>query len=109
MKGEGERHNRLRQEFQRHRPRRKARGDDGALEVQADVGCDEVGGTEKVEGSAHCYAGQAVEHREIPCDLGLVDAEVGRDGAVLALFGEDLFRRRFLGDGLRGGQSAVCG
>ena len=49
----------------------------------------EVGGAENVEAPAENGAGDAVEDAEVPGALGLVDGEVGGDGPVEALGGED--------------------
>jgi len=57
--------------------------------MPAEEGCDEVGGAEDVEGSGQSDAGEAVEAGKNPRYLGLVNAEMGGDGAVAALGGED--------------------
>lgn len=58
--------------------------------MDAKDGGDEVGEAEEVEGAGEEGTGDAVEGREDPGNLGLVDCEVGGHGAVEALAGEDL-------------------
>jgi hypothetical protein len=66
-------------------------GDAGALEVPAEQRGDEVGGEESVRGTREGAAGDAGPGRVAEPDLvDLVDAQVGRDGAVEALLDEDL-------------------
>lgn len=50
---------------------------------------DEVGCAEDVEAAGEDGTGDAVEAGGDPGDLGLVDGEVGGDGAEAALGGED--------------------
>ncbi len=69
---------------------------------------DEVRGAEDVEASGEGAAGDAVEGGCVPGHLGLVDCQVGGDGAVQALGGEDGvrvggFRWLGLGVGFCGG------
>jgi len=77
--------------------------------VPADGGRDQVQGTEGVEGAGQGDAGHAVERRAVPGDLRLVDAKVRRNGAVQALFGEDLVRGLGRGQVLGGGVSVEVG
>ena len=72
-------------------------GHGGALEVPAEQGGDEVCGTVGVDGDGEGGAGDSVERGHVPCYLGAVDGEMGGDGAVFALFGED-FTAGGLGD-----------
>jgi hypothetical protein len=57
----------------------------------------EVRKAEEVEGSRENDGGQAVEARAVPGDLRFVDGEMRGDGAMEALFGEDLFGFSFGG------------
>lgn len=80
----------LRQSLESEGPGGEAGGEDGALEVPADGGRDEVEDAEGVEAAGEGDAGDAVEGAAVPGDLRLVDAEVGSHGAVQALLCEDL-------------------
>jgi hypothetical protein len=91
----------LGEDLERQGPGGEAGGHDGALEVPADGGRDQVQSAESVEGAREGDAGHAVQRGAVPGDLRLVDAEVRRDGAVQALLCEDGVR------GLGGGH--VCG
>lgn len=57
--------------------------------MHTEEGCGEVAHGEEVQGAGEGDAGDAVERRGDPCDLGLVDGEVGGYGAVEALADED--------------------
>lgn len=95
----------LGQDLKGERPGGEGSGDDAALEVPADGGRDEVEGAEGVESTGQSDARHAVERGAVPRDLRLVDAEVGGDGAVQALLGEDLLGGFGVGDGLGCGVS----
>jgi hypothetical protein len=60
------------------------------LKVPSGVRGSEVGEAEEVEGSGEDNGGHTIQGRAVPCDLRLVDGEMRGDGAVEALFGEDL-------------------
>lgn len=60
MESEGPRDGQLRRKLDDKRPRRDRSRDDGALEVPADVGSDQVGAAEDVEEAADGAAGDAV-------------------------------------------------
>lgn len=68
--------------------------------MPAEVRSDEVGGTEEVEAAGEEGACDAVQAGEVPCDLRSVDGEVRSDGALEALFGEDLVAGFAVGHGL---------
>lgn len=82
MESKEEAHARLGQNLQDQRPGREARGEDRRLDVPAEDRGDEVQGAVDVEAAAEDAAGDAVEGRAVPGDLGLVDGEVGGYGAV---------------------------
>jgi hypothetical protein len=77
------------------------------LHVPSSDWCGEVGETEEVQRARENDAGDTVKTGCVPGDLGLVDCEMRGDGALEALFGEDL-----VGFGLRGRESkshvSVC-
>jgi hypothetical protein len=107
---ERQRDRNLRQNLKSQRPRGEAGSEHGALEVPADSRRDQVQDAENVEAAGEGDAGDAVERATVPGDLRLVDAEMGRDGAVQALFGEDRVRGLGGGHGCGGGGSVVrCG
>lgn len=89
----------FRRELQHQWPRRERRRHAHGFQVPAHVGRDQVGGAEDVETAAEHGAGDAVEDRQVPGDLWFVDGEVGGDGAVEALAGEDGGLLRGFGDG----------
>jgi hypothetical protein len=66
--------------------------------VPAEERRDEIRGPEGVDGARQHRTGEPVRDGQVPGDLGLVDGEVRRDGAVAALVGEDV-----VAGGLRGG------
>lgn len=102
---ERQRNSDLGEDLKGQRPSGEAGGDGGALEVPADGGRDQVCGAEDVEGAGESDTGDAVEGTAVPGDLRLVDAEMGRDGAVQALLCEDGVGCLGFGDGLGGGGS----
>lgn len=66
-------------------------GDHGlGLQMPSRVRRSEVGEAEEVESGGQSDAGDAVQGRGVPGDLRLVDGEMRGDGALDALFGEDL-------------------
>ena len=67
---------------------------------------DEIRDPEEVECAGQRDARDAVQARGDPGDLRLVDGEVGGDGAVEALLGEDGVAV-VVGDGLCGGVSVM--
>ena len=73
------------------------------LEVPSCVRRGEVGKAEEVQRARERDAGDTVERRGVPGDLRAVDREMGGDGAVQALLGEDL-GGGFLGSGFSGGE-----
>lgn len=90
-----------------NRPGAEGSGERGALEVPAQGGGGQVSEAEDVEGARHDDSGQTVEHRQVPGNLGLVDAEMRCYGTVQALFGEDLARGLGIGDNLGCGESTI--
>lgn len=84
------RNHELGQDLQRHRPCRKAGRQARALKVQAQRRCDEVCGAVEVEDARDGNTGDTVQRGEVPGDLRAVDGEMGSDGPVQALFGEDV-------------------
>jgi len=72
-----ERQRQLREHLERGGPRGKRSRHAGALEVPSGEGCDQVRGAEDVEEPAQRGPGDAVQRAAVPCDLWLVDAEVG--------------------------------
>lgn len=107
VEGERKADEELGRELGDNRPGSEGGGERGALKVPAQGGGRQVGEAEEVEGARHDDSGQAVEHGQVPGDLGLVDAEMGCYGAVQALFGEDLARGLGVGDNLGCGESAI--
>lgn len=105
VESEGERKQSLGRELESHRPGGESGGEGGALEVPAECGRGEVGQTEEVESTGQGDSGDSVERGEVPGYLGLVDSQVGGDGAVEALFGEDLVGGFAFAHGLGCGQS----
>ena len=78
------------------------RGERGALEVPAEEGRGEVRRAEDVDGAAEAGAREALPDGAAEPGLGLVvDLEMGGDGAVEALLGED-------GIGVVGGELLCC-
>jgi hypothetical protein len=72
------------------RPRRDSRNHRLRLHVPSgDRGC-EVSETKEVQRAGENDGGQTVEARAVPGDLRLVDGEMRGDGALEALFGENL-------------------
>jgi len=96
MEEEGERIEGLESRLDSCRPSRDRRNHGLGLEVPSRVGSDEVCDTEEVERAGQGDTSDAVERRGVPGDLRPVDGQVGGDGSVDALFGEDLggFRLR---------------
>lgn len=78
--------------------------DGGRLEVETQERGGGVGGEVGVEGAGEGNASDAVEGGHDPGELGLVDAEMGRDGAAETLGGENLVAL-----GLGGGGGVVGG
>lgn len=60
----------------------------GGFEVPAKHGCDEVGSGEGVHSAGGDGARDSVQSTGVPGDLGTVDAQVRRDGALETLLGE---------------------
>lgn len=89
----------------------RERGCEGrAAELPPEQRCCHVGHAEKVKGSGHHDASEAIEHGGIPCDLRLVDGKMRGHGSVQALAGKDLqaliardLRSGVMGDGGRPG------
>lgn len=57
--------------------------------MPAEGGSSEVCEAEKIEGAAEGNAGDSIERRSVPCDLGSVDAEMWGDGTLDSLLDED--------------------
>lgn len=87
---EREREERLGREFRRYRPRTERGGYAGGLKVPSEERSGEVCGAEDVEATGEDAAGDTVEDGAEPGYLGLVDAEVGGDGTVTTLGGEEV-------------------
>jgi hypothetical protein len=64
-------------------------GDGSRLNVESNIGSKSVGDSEKVDGSSEGNSGNTVHCGHVPGKLGLVDAQVGSDGALLALLDEE--------------------
>ncbi|PHH77088.1 hypothetical protein CDD80_957 [Ophiocordyceps camponoti-rufipedis] len=102
MKGKGKRQRELDGPLCDEGPGREARGKFRAAQVQAQQRGDEVAGKVDVGGAGEGAAGDAGPCRRAEPRLrGLVDGEVGGDGPVEALGGEDLV-------GLVGGEGCGC-
>lgn len=95
--------------LEHQRPGREGGRQHAALEVPAQRRRDQVQAAEEVEGAREGDARHAVERRPVPGYLRLVDAQVGGDGAVEALFGEDFGRGFVVGEGLGRGVSLRVG
>jgi len=76
------------------------------LEVPSGVGGGQVGEAEDVERAAEGDSSDTVQGGSIPGDLGLVDGQVGGDGAVQALLVDNLLGL-LLGSGFGGGEPAL--
>jgi hypothetical protein len=85
-----ERNQRLGSDLGGNGPRRETSRHDRRLEMPADRGRDEIRQAVDVQAAGEGEAGESVQHGEIPRYLGLVDAEMGSDGAVEALLEEDV-------------------
>lgn len=94
----GERKEALQCHLGSHGPRRDGRNHGRSLEVPSGVGRGKVREAEEVERAGQSDARDAVQRRGVPGDLGAVDGEMRRDGAVEALLAQDL-----LAGFLRGG------
>lgn len=90
MERKGHRNNELQSSLHQQRQASKRRSHARRIQVPAEQGRDEICGTENVEPAGENAAGDTVQCGENPGDLGLVDCEVGRDGATFALLDEDL-------------------
>ena len=62
----------------------------GRLKVPAKSGREEISSSPQVERTGQDDAGDTVQGGSDPTDLGLVDSQMGRDGAVQTLLGENL-------------------
>ena len=91
----------LRRNLRDNRPRRKPSRQRRRSQVQPQHRRGKVPDPEEVEGPRKHDAGDAVEHRRVPCDLRAVDAQMGGDGAEAALLDEDLV-------GVGGGELLGC-
>lgn len=90
MEEHGERKEALERNLCSGRPRRNSRNHARSLKVPSRVRCSEVCDAEEVEGARKRDAGDSVQRRGVPGDLGPVDGEVGRDGALEALLAQNL-------------------
>ncbi len=97
-----ERQPRLNKHLRNNRPACERGGKGRTLEMPAEERGDEVEGAVGVDDGGEGCAGDAVEGGAVPGYLGLVDGEMGGDGTVEALVGED-----FLAGGL--GYCGCCG
>jgi len=77
MKHERKRHRPLNQQFRNNRPTSKRSRNTRGFQMPSESRGDEVRETEEVEAPREDGAGDSVERGEIPCYLGLVDAQVG--------------------------------
>jgi len=105
--GERERNEHLGRDFKKSRPSSEGGRHARALEVPSEGWCDEVREAKDVEAAAEDGACDAVECGAVPGYLWAVDGEMGCDGAVEALFCEDLRGGFFGGDGLCCGESSL--
>ena len=75
--------------------------------MPAEGGSSEICEAEEVQGAAEGDAGDAIQGRGVPCDLGFVDGEMRGDGALDSLLDEDFVA--FGGGKIVGsGESAYC-
>lgn len=96
---EGEGHETLKADLGDDGKSSEGSGHGGGLEVPAQHGSGEVCGRVEVQAAGEDDAGDTVGATADPGDLGAVDGEMGGDGAVLALLGEDLSWVRGVGGG----------
>ena len=99
----GERKEALKRQLRGSRPRGDCRNHGSRLEVPSGVRGDEVRKPEEVERAGQSNARNTVQGRGVPGDLGTVDGEMGRDGAVEALLAQNLLAG-FLRGGFCGGE-----
>ena len=92
----------LDENLRQNRPGCERRREGRALEMPAEEGGDEVEGAVGVDHGGQGCARDAIEGAAVPGYLGAIDREMGGDGAVEALGGED-----FLAGGL--GHCGGCG
>lgn len=77
----------------------------GGLKVPANGGREQVCGSPQVKRAGHDNAGDTVQGGADPTDLGLIDSQMGRDGAVETLLGQK--GGWVLGVGGGGGRSRI--
>lgn len=63
----------------------KCRDKCGSLEWEAKHSRKGVGASQGVESTRHGHTGDSVQTWQVPCELGLVNLQVWRDGTVLSL------------------------
>lgn len=78
------------------------------FQVPAEEWRDQVADTEEVEGTGEDGARDAVQSRDVPGDLRLVDGEVRGDGPVEPLFDDEGFCGGGVGGGRFGDGGCVC-
>lgn len=88
--GEGEGHGSLEENLSSDRESTHGGNHGGRLEVPAESGRGEVCGGPQVERAGEGDTADTVQGGADPADLGAVDGQVRRDGAVQALLDQDL-------------------
>ena len=89
MIGEGKSKGELERDLGSKRESAKRSGKRRGLEVPSEKRRHEICQREGVETAGERDTGDTVKRGPNPCDLGLVDAEMGRDGAVETLLRKD--------------------
>ena len=89
VEGERQANEIFHQEFYRHRQRPECRCKSTGFEMPAEKGGEEIRRAENVEAAREDGASNAVQGREVPSYLGFVNGEVGGDGPIQALLGEN--------------------
>lgn len=92
---EGKRHQGLQPNLQDDRECCKTCGQARGLQMPAEERCDKICGTKDVDYSRQSGTGDTVEGGKVPGYLWSVDAEMGGDGTLAALGGEDLVAGRW--------------
>lgn len=90
VKSEGEREGTLEEDLGGDGESGESGGQGGRLEVPAEQGGSEVSSGEEIHTTGEGETGDTVESGGVPGDLGTVDGQVGRDGAVETLLRKDL-------------------
>lgn len=97
--GERQGHGSLQGNLGDNRESGESGGGGGRAQIPTEHGRGEVGRGIEVETSGQRNTGDTVDTTADPCDLGTVDAKVGRDRAVETLLGEELGRVGGVGGG----------